>query len=383
MDLLTEDTTADILLRLPAASVLRARGVCRAWRRITTDPGFLAAHARRQPPQLVLYTYLDRGDATDVAMDVLPVASGEADKRRLFRYPKGACLLLASCDGVLLFKKGEGSYPLCNPATRQWAQLPWLAPGAPSYHDEEYAFYFHQQSGEHRLLCLRYSLRDMTGYWYILSTGAGEPRHVDVHGVAVAGITNLLLMTPAAVHDHLHWLPLCQGQASVTGGTMKILAFDMLSEMFKVMTGPPSSTTTSAALIRLFTMEGLLVTADFGKLKEMDLWFLEDYDAERWEFRHRVAIPWQSCGYYGTPYDAERLCCGVAVGDREGNVMLGKDCIIFVYNVRSKTVRTLNSVATPKNDVLVSHHVLQESLVQHPSFSARSSTDLGLIHFWS
>ncbi|XP_066361559.1 uncharacterized protein [Miscanthus floridulus] len=45
---------AEILLRLPSASVFRCRAVCRAWRGITSSPGFVAAYARRRPLELIV-----------------------------------------------------------------------------------------------------------------------------------------------------------------------------------------------------------------------------------------------------------------------------------------------------------------------------------------
>ncbi|RLM66448.1 hypothetical protein C2845_PM16G13090 [Panicum miliaceum] len=95
---LPEDVHVEILVRLPAESVLRFRSICKAWRRITSDPRFLAAHARRRPAQVVLYRYLEStgcksrplGYAVDIALDVLPV-SGEEEagrRRRLIGYPR-------------------------------------------------------------------------------------------------------------------------------------------------------------------------------------------------------------------------------------------------------------------------------------------------------
>ncbi|KAK1662220.1 hypothetical protein QYE76_050379 [Lolium multiflorum] len=47
----------EILVRLPAKDLFRCRTVCRSWRRITSAPGFLHAHHRRQPsvPLVTLY----------------------------------------------------------------------------------------------------------------------------------------------------------------------------------------------------------------------------------------------------------------------------------------------------------------------------------------
>ncbi|TVT97993.1 hypothetical protein EJB05_56708, partial [Eragrostis curvula] len=155
---LAEDDITEILLRLPAKSVIRFRAVCTAWRRITTDPHFLAAHARLRPAEVLLYTYLKpRGirlagsSVVNIALDTLPISSDDASRRRrLIRYrqpvARGSGFLLSSCNGVLLFKDDKYSYILCNPATRQWAELPCLSHGNQTACFREYAFYFHQPS---------------------------------------------------------------------------------------------------------------------------------------------------------------------------------------------------------------------------------------------
>ncbi|KAL6657403.1 hypothetical protein ACP70R_005183 [Stipagrostis hirtigluma subsp. patula] len=381
---LPEEIITNILLRLPAKSVLRSGAVCKAWHRITTDPRFLADHARLRPAEVVLYTYLDvtpfrsRRPAIEVALDTLPVSSDEAGRRRLIRYPKTySYLMLASCNGVLLFKKGELSHLLCNPVTRRWAEFRRPAQERHTIYVREYAFYFHQPSGEYRLLCCRSS--DTSDKWYILSTGAAEPRQITAFNVEAAGITELLLTTPWALHGHLHWPP--RRASAGTGDTSEMVVFDTVSETFRRMAGPPTST---PRLVKLFDMEGLLVAADLGKMARIDLWFLTDYDAGRWELQHQVAAPWQSGPNSDMPVLNHPSCLlsVASMSDDEGNVILGNHYCLVVYNVRRKTVRTVSSVATRTNNVLMSRHVFRESLVQHPSFSARSAADLGLIHFW-
>ena len=48
--LLPTDVLYEVLLRLPAKELCRLRLVCRAWRSLTSDPGFARAHASRHPP---------------------------------------------------------------------------------------------------------------------------------------------------------------------------------------------------------------------------------------------------------------------------------------------------------------------------------------------
>ncbi|RLN34112.1 F-box protein [Panicum miliaceum] len=343
---LPSDTISDILLRLPAKYVLRAGAVCKAWRSVTTEPSFLAAHARLQPAQVVLYTYMDVG-CYQMALDVVPVspADDEAARRCLLHYPRiRSLLLLASCNGVLLFRKSEGCILLCNPTTRQWAQLPQLSREPRSLHGAR--------------------------SWFILATGAAEPRQVNM--LAETSLTNSLATAPPlALNGRLHWPP---SQTTAT----EMLVFDTLSEMFHQMAGPPTAT---AGMAKLFDMEGLLAAADFGNEKHVGLWFLEDYNAGRWERRHRVAAAWQPTIYREPPRKASGLVRVAAAADGEGNIVLGSHIWFEVYNVRTRTARTVN--LTAPNMLMVSRHVFSESLVRHSSFATRSAADLGVTFSWA
>jgi hypothetical protein len=146
---LPEELVTEILLRLPGESVIRARDASKAWRRIATDPAFLADHARNLPLEILEYEevrastwFYPYGLIYDVTVVATPVSAAAADRpsdrRRLMRcghHPHnsdrmyGHCDLKASCDGVLLFKVGNDACLICNPATRQWTELPRLRSG--------------------------------------------------------------------------------------------------------------------------------------------------------------------------------------------------------------------------------------------------------------
>ncbi|KAF0892780.1 hypothetical protein E2562_017743 [Oryza meyeriana var. granulata] len=51
----------EILVRLPARSVLRCCAMCRSWRRLTSDLAFILAHHRHQPELPLIY--FRRGDS--------------------------------------------------------------------------------------------------------------------------------------------------------------------------------------------------------------------------------------------------------------------------------------------------------------------------------
>ncbi|TVU23154.1 hypothetical protein EJB05_30240, partial [Eragrostis curvula] len=343
---LTEDNHREILVRLPAKDVLHY-GIF------------------RELP-------FNNGWATDIALEALHASGDNASRRRLIRYPNTtrSWLLLAASDGVLLFRKDEGWYFLCNPMTKMWADLPRLCHGPLQYStvdDKEYAFYFHLPSNQYRLLCRRDS--STNGTWCILSTGEATPCDIDTEAAEAAGITELIpclrtvVTTPVALHSCLHWPP---QKGAVTNQT-SVVVFDMLSETFTKMAGPSTATDT---LMKLFHMDGLLVGADFVKEQHIDLWFLESYGSDAsWKLRHRVTMPGRA--YNMVPNMS--LLSMAAVADHEGNVMLGNKYGLIVYNVRRKTMKTIDSVATPNNYVVVSRHMFSANLVQHPHFGTQTS----------
>ncbi|CAN6171301.1 unnamed protein product [Urochloa humidicola] len=63
------DALYEILLRLPAKDLCRLRAVCRPWRSLLSDPQFIAAHAARQGPLIILghdKSYRDEGVLCDI-----------------------------------------------------------------------------------------------------------------------------------------------------------------------------------------------------------------------------------------------------------------------------------------------------------------------------
>lgn len=396
---LTEDNYREILVRLPVKDVARCGTVCKAWRRITTDQGFLTDNGRRQPAEVLLYRYVYRQLplhewsskgrwVVDIVLDAIHVSGNLESRRSVIRYHKpqnGGWLLLAVCEGVLLLKKGDGQYNLCNPTTRMWADLTGIHPTELTQptdlvvHYPEYAFYFHQQSSEYRLLCRQNWTIDRK--WCILSTGEAEPRNIDTEAADAAGITMFVpcllkaVTVPLALHDNLHWPP----QPSSTTGQTNMVVFNILSETFTQMDGPPT-TTADNDHVKLFIMDELLVGAEFRQEKSIDLWFLENYgNAARWELRHRVAAPWG-------PYCSGRLSQPLsvaAVADEQGNVLLGNSHSLVVYNVnKAQKIKTINSVEMPDNkNVVVSRHVFRANLMHHPHFYTRPATDIPFVHF--
>ena len=132
MDSLVDDVLAEILLRLPPKSVLRCHAVSKRWRRIATCRTFVAAYSRHQRLELLVYPdgyHLDR-NAKNILAGLDPLNSDYSGCRRFLRFDDGRSLRLAdSRDGLLLLAANDnGTFLICNPATRQSTVLPSLTP---------------------------------------------------------------------------------------------------------------------------------------------------------------------------------------------------------------------------------------------------------------
>uniref|UniRef100_A0A0E0EFW1 F-box domain-containing protein n=1 Tax=Oryza meridionalis TaxID=40149 RepID=A0A0E0EFW1_9ORYZ len=344
------DLVYEILIRLPAKPLLRSGAVCKAWRRITTDPAFLSDHSRRRPLEAVLYS-------SKINLDD-PI-NGRRRRRKLgfhrhrppllprrryayFDEEDEYCVPLASCDGLLLLRKNAGDYAVCNPATRRWAQLPppTRAAARDVWCTRESVFYFHPPSGEYRLLChctgTRRSYPNTTASYYVLAAGGLRRRRLGVQATPINSpavprdMSCTKLMAPAALHGRLHWL--LHPESGLAGD---VVAFDTVAETFTRMAPPPVTRKASADLL---ATDGCLMASEFTASSSVDLWVLDGYHGgggamvdERWcwQLRHRVVMPWEAT------ISVPRLVAG---GD-DGDVILAVDGGgLGVYNVRSETV---------------------------------------------
>uniref|UniRef100_A0A0E0EFV9 F-box domain-containing protein n=1 Tax=Oryza meridionalis TaxID=40149 RepID=A0A0E0EFV9_9ORYZ len=387
------DLTYEILLRLPAKTVLRCGAVCKAWRHITTNLTFLSDHAHHRPPEALLYNSFGKATSKiNMELDALSVAAHHQaavpERRRLACFPRYKnrgtgrlprtgvseqyCPLLASCNGLLLFRKGIDHYVIYNPVTRQWAEFPRLTGGRNLMEcHRESGFYFHPQSGEYRLLC--HCTMNRAVYYMVLSVGGDEPRRLDVEATEIELFSTTQytrsMMTPGALHGHLHWLQHPEGRL-----TNHMAVFNMVDETFKQMTSPP---VTSKFFADLLATDKFLMASEFTDLG-VDLWVMEGYGAmdDRWELRHRVVLPWMRGVTLERPLLIE--------GGNDGDVIMGTAYGLGVYNVKSKTFRIVITVKPP-DALLLSRNMLRESLVPHTFFDNQQHhpTCLPLFHFLS
>ncbi|KQJ87313.1 F-box protein At5g49610-like [Brachypodium distachyon] len=276
----------EILARLPAATLLRCRAVCRAWSGIPSDPGFLLAHHCRQPS---LPLFVLRESSTDAANPDRGRPLLGLDRRHLDGYVGvGPFALHASCDGLLLVSHRR-RFTICNPATRQHAPVPGLDAAGSCTKVE--ALYPHRPSGEYRVLYWHDDQTKNNGdevCCYILGVPRARKRcSVPIVPAACLGIACAVMQCshcsrppPVMFRGCLHWDP---PRHRPSGGAS--LVFDTVAESFRPMRLPDAA----GCCTRLHDMEGLLGLSCFDDSSTVaKLWVLEDYEREVWSLKHKI-----------------------------------------------------------------------------------------------
>lgn len=122
-----DDIIAEVLLRLPANSLLRFRCVCQSWLALISAPSFVKNHLSRVNTEhfhLLVGTWPSQAsvlkdDDGDIAITVLdyPVMSWSQCSSL---YP----IIYGSCNGLMCIEFEYGNLILWNPCTRDFKQLP-------------------------------------------------------------------------------------------------------------------------------------------------------------------------------------------------------------------------------------------------------------------
>ncbi|KAI5015934.1 hypothetical protein ZWY2020_005561 [Hordeum vulgare] len=343
----------EILVRLPPKSVLRCRAVSPAWRRATSTRDFLQSHYARQPALLLQYTHSRVADG-GASLDIVPFdhrarVAAAADRfqciARLEAAPNiyhapnfySPCFYLeASCDGLLVLSIDFDDVCICNPATRQFAPLLQVRGFMPV------ELYPHPSTGEYHMLLYR---EEDQGAIYVFRVGSSQPpRHIgcpDPH--ELEDCPGLLF------HGSLHWY---------IGN--RIVVFDTAAESFRQIRAPVARD--HARLFELDDMLGALSLNDEDTA--VDIWVMQDYQGEVWDFKRRVELPvaeiMDHCQYY---FHEEGMM--LVPGDGELVVLIGCNGWLFQLDADGKLIasfqpRCLSSTL----------YVLKQTLVQHTFFPA-------------
>ncbi|KAK3145231.1 hypothetical protein QOZ80_4AG0325830 [Eleusine coracana subsp. coracana] len=360
----------EILVRLPAKSVLRCRAVCREWRRLTSDPAFLVAHHRHQPTLHLISSFRSVDRLFSDRLDAVDLLSGE-------RQPVANCMFDASCDGLVVI--GSRIY---NPATRQWASL------GPKVRVQNLVGLFrHQPSGEYRVLFWRISRIRSQIYcpneYCVLTVGSvddprpirspapvpverkqmnsSEPTYVDtavIQGQPVElelinAIGPTFIGAPVLLHGnmYLHWKKYWEDRRH------KVLVFDTVAESFWHLRPPPVN---PRHIMQLFDMDGnLAASSSKDTMIEMRIFLLQK-ESDIWAFQYRIKLPEMEIRQFQEQGDWL-----AKVVSEEGDLLVA--CFGWLLHCDRKG-KLVAKFRFDDDLPVVVPHVLKESLIQHKFF---------------
>nr|CAB3469699.1 unnamed protein product [Digitaria exilis] len=151
-----------ILVHLPVKSLVRFKSVCKAWRATIASAHFVRLHlelARACPPSAVLVPRKWQPEPTKVASRFVYIYSFQQPPVQVAKLimktkpcPTG-CIprftIPLHCDGLILIPSVTGHIFVCNPATKEFVELP---PGTPNaLLDQRVAFGFDPSSGTYKV----------------------------------------------------------------------------------------------------------------------------------------------------------------------------------------------------------------------------------------
>ncbi|KAE8794945.1 F-box/kelch-repeat protein [Hordeum vulgare] len=130
---LPDEMIMEVLLRLPAKSLLRFRAACRSWAALFSSEQFCGLHMatpKAAPPRLLFVSPAATSDSSTTEVCSVSLSAGPEDDLKLFTLDS-ACgdsmqlLMPAPCHGLnLLLDAAAPAYYVCNAATRAVARLP-------------------------------------------------------------------------------------------------------------------------------------------------------------------------------------------------------------------------------------------------------------------
>ncbi|KAL3623303.1 hypothetical protein CASFOL_032119 [Castilleja foliolosa] len=317
------DICREILILLPAKSLIRLRAVCKDWRSVIDDPFFVKAHTDKQlssktiiirnstgPPFHPLYSF---------DLDDLNFANGlqEIAVAPLDYTPSGLTLLqgalpVSMCNGLILV--GGKSWEIWNPLTHERLKLPrgkcnrnprkeafGLGYGYTSDDFKVVVIHNHRLNrrghGRENFACQTHVYSLISDSWR--NVGSCPYYDYEWSGWGPRGPGVFL-------HGALHWTRFLHPY-----GMDMIIAFDLGSEKYRQLPAPPLRRERTRLNVQnryLHVLDGCLVVSDFCKsnfledeLEHYDLWVMKDYGVED-SWIKLFSLEDEECTSYGIGY---------------------------------------------------------------------------------
>ncbi|XP_037446031.1 uncharacterized protein LOC119315562 [Triticum dicoccoides] len=211
-----EDLLSEILLRLPPqpSSLPRASAVCKRWRRLVSDRGFLRRYRRhhcRSPPLLGFF----RDELPDLTYTPTMVAPDRIPAGRFSLHLYDSRARILSCrHGLLLVARSSGNrFLVWDPVTRDQHRL--VAPPAFDIYAAQVDVAVLRAAGDahhFQVVLVSYQQKQVVACIYSSETGVWSDLISTLVQRSVAGYVD---MPAVLVGDSLHWLLSCVGASVI------------------------------------------------------------------------------------------------------------------------------------------------------------------------
>jgi F-box interacting protein len=278
----------------------------------------------------------------------------------------------AASDGFVVVRVSCRFY-ISNPALRQLAPLPH-----PEFKPTNtiLGLYRHDATGEYRVLwssVLDWREQNQKKL-HVIAVGHNQPRNIAARmSTAPASpsqeqaLLEKLPRDPYSVYNppvhhrgSLHWMSNCRAE---------IVVFDTATELFRCMRG--CGATDSDSSQKLFDVHGILgLCSRDNRFTYMDVWAMEDYEAEIWEFKYRIATSSievsRSLDLASLKKEMMTVITGFAtLNERE--LLIGfSDEHVLRCNIDGKLLGSAN-IGRRQYNMELTQHRLKESIIPIPS----------------
>ncbi|KAG2596462.1 putative F-box protein At2g02030 isoform X2 [Panicum virgatum] len=379
----------EILVLLPVKCLVRLQLVCKLWRATITSTHFAHRHLERSRSKFS-FLLMPRRDNEDYSYGIKGVSIFSFEPEQLptkiapFLMHKGLRMpmftLPLHCDGLILIPCLFGRIFVCNPATREFVQLP---PGSGHISLQcRVAFGFDPSSGKYKVA--RHFFRscsetiDAAGKSTVVEHDAGHEVLTlggdDQESLSWRATVDppypIIARTPACLPGFFYWSALhsLTGHGDDKVRSHVILRFNLRDETFTVHPNPPCRGFRSTYDM-LCEIGGKLGYIYSNSQRDAEIWLAEDDGKDlAWSLRCRICLP--------VPRQIRLHCCPSADQDK---VFLSVDTShLFKCNLRDGTLEEIVDMARKmkyadhegklftSGELLVSHYMLRcvESLLR-------------------
>uniref|UniRef100_A0A7N0UZC5 F-box domain-containing protein n=1 Tax=Kalanchoe fedtschenkoi TaxID=63787 RepID=A0A7N0UZC5_KALFE len=303
---LPQEIVLEVVLRLPIKSLLRFRAVCKRWKAMVSDSGFVTKQiqtsvASDRHARLVTRAVDGRVSSSSIHsicqnpynFEVLNLSCpvvGADHQLDMMHFD-----VLASCNGLLLARFGVCEHLLWNPATREVRKLPsvpWVFEFLTDVY-ESVGFAYDEVNDDYKVLVF------FSDAWHgerklctIYSTRSDEWRPVDHVPGGIENRTD----PGIALNGSLHWIS-CDNVTS----RRSIVALNISTEEVKEIGLPDYGTKTTPAQKLWVFKESLCVIASKHIRSKYELWVMKDYGfVESWSLMYQIPC-WRTTYYDSHP----------------------------------------------------------------------------------